>query len=163
MMKIRVNGREHQTSIDPDTPLLYFLRNNLELNAAKFGCGLGQCSACLVLIDGAPMPSCITPLSSLGDAQVITVEGLASRDDPGPVQRAFVEEEAAQCGYCTAGMIVRAHALLDETPDPTDAQIREAMQPNLCRCGVHMRIMKAVRLAARLRKRQPAAQARKIP
>ena len=148
MMTLKVNGRDHQVDADADTPLLYVLRDNLELNAAKFGCGLGQCGACTVIVDGKAVLSCVTPLLLLEGKQVTTLEGLGSIEAPGPIQRAFMEEQAAQCGYCIAGMIMRAQALLEENNHPTEAQLRAALSPNLCRCGTHMRILRAVRRAA---------------
>ena len=148
MIELDINGRIQQVDLDPDTPLLYALRGPLKLNAAKFGCGLGQCGACTVLVDGAPVFSCITPLSAVARRKVRTVESLGTADNPGPLQRAFIEEQAAQCGYCIPGMMMRAAALLAKVPKPSDAQIREAMFPNLCRCGTHMRILRAVKRAA---------------
>ncbi|MBW4091169.1 MAG: (2Fe-2S)-binding protein [Proteobacteria bacterium] len=148
MTGLTVNGQHHEVDATPDTPLLYVLRDDLELNGAKFGCGLGQCGACTVLVDGAPVFSCLTPLALLAGRKVTTIEGLGTIAAPGPVQRAFIEEQAAQCGYCIAGMVMRAHALLARTPDPTEQEIRDGMNPNLCRCGTHMRILAAVRRAA---------------
>ena len=145
---LTVNGRQHETDADPETPLLYFLRNDLALNAAKFGCGLGQCGACTVMVDGRAVLSCITPLLMVAGRRVTTVEGLGTIEAPSPIQQAFIGEQAAQCGYCIAGMIMRAQALLERTPSPTDAQIRVHMQPNLCRCGTHMRILAAIHRAA---------------
>jgi nicotinate dehydrogenase subunit A len=150
MVKLTVNGREHDVSADPDTPLLYVLRDELALNGAKFGCGLGQCGACTVMVDGKAVFSCVTPILLLEDKQVTTVEGLGTLDNPGPMQRAFLEEQAAQCGYCIPGMMMRAQALLQNNPLVSDADIRAALQPNLCRCGTHMRILRAVKRAARL-------------
>jgi nicotinate dehydrogenase subunit A len=149
-MKLSVNNREHDIDADPATPLLYALRDHLALNGAKFGCGLGQCGACTVLVDGEAVFSCVTPLLLLEGKKVTTVEGLGSIDDPGPLQRAFIEEQAAQCGYCIAGMLMRAQALLLKNNNPSDAEIRATMQPNLCRCGTHMRILRAVRRAVGL-------------
>ena len=149
-MKLNVNGREHDIGADPDTPLLYVLRDDLALNGAKFGCGLGQCGACTVMVDGAAVFSCLTPLLLLKGKQVTTVEGLGSAEDPGPLQRAFIEEQAAQCGYCIPGMMMRAQALLQKNPNASDSDIRQALEPNLCRCGTHMRILRAVRRAAGL-------------
>lgn len=148
MTNLNVNGRMVAVDAEPDTPLLYVLRNDLQLNGAKFGCGLGQCGACTVMIDGAAALSCLTPLSALGTRAVKTVEGLGSAEHPNPVQAAFIAEQAAQCGYCIAGMVMRAQALLERDPSPTDAQIREHMALNLCRCGTHMRILRAVHRAA---------------
>jgi nicotinate dehydrogenase subunit A len=150
MVKLTVNGREHDVSADPDTPLLYVLRDELALNGAKFGCGLGQCGACTVMVDGKAVFSCVTPILLLEGKQVTTVEGLGTLDNPGPMQRAFLEEQAAQCGYCIPGMMMRAQALLQNNPLVSDADIRAALQPNLCRCGTHMRILRAVKRAARL-------------
>lgn len=150
MMTLIVNDKPHQVRADPDTPLLYVLRNELELNGAKFGCGLGQCGACTVLVDGAAVFSCLTPIALLSDRRITTVEGLGTSESPGPVQRAFIEAQAAQCGYCTAGMVMRAQALLERHRTPTDAVIRTAMQPNLCRCGTQLRILRAVHRAAEL-------------
>ena len=150
MVKLTVNGREHDVSADPDTPLLYVLRDELALNGAKFGCGLGQCGACTVMVDGKAVLSCVTPILLLEGKQVTTVEGLGTLDNPGPMQRAFMEEQAAQCGYCIPGMMMRAQALLQNNPLVSDADIRAALQPNLCRCGTHMRILRAVKRAARL-------------
>lgn len=147
-MKLTVNGQDHEVDVDPDTPLLYVLRDELALNAAKFGCGLGQCGACTVLVDGHAVFSCVTPASVLEHRRIVTVEGLGSADSPSPLQHAFIEEQAAQCGYCTAGMIMRAEALLRRNNQPSEAEIRAAMQPNLCRCGTQMRILRAVRRAA---------------
>jgi nicotinate dehydrogenase subunit A len=148
---------------DQDTPLLYVLRDNLALNGAKFGCGLGQCGACTVLVDGQAVFSCVTPLVLLEGKRVTTVEGLGTVDNPGPLQRAFIEEQAAQCGYCIAGMMMRAQGLLQNRPNPSDADIRAAMQPNLCRCGTHMRILRAVRRAATMMKSASAASERSAP
>jgi nicotinate dehydrogenase subunit A len=146
--RLRVNGAERTVDTDPDTPLLYVLRNDLQLNGAKFGCGLGQCGACTVTLDGAAVTSCLVPVAAVGRRAVGTVEGLGSAGAPGALQQAFIAENAAQCGYCIAGMIMRASSLLAHTPAPTDEQIRRHMQPNLCRCGTHMRILRAVRRAA---------------
>ena len=148
MAKLEVNGKAVQVEAEPDTPLLYVLRDDLKLNAAKFGCGLGQCGACTVHVEGEPVYSCITPIAALEGKKVTTLEGLGTIDHPGKLQRAFIEEQAAQCGYCIPGMMMRAAALLDKVPHPSDAQIREAMFPNLCRCGTHMRILRAVKKAS---------------
>src|SRR6202047_1680481 len=150
MMTLKVNGHDHQIDADPDTPLLYVLRDDIKLNAAKFGCGLGQCGACTVIVDGQAVLSCVTPLLLMEGKQVTTLEGLGTLDAPAPIQRAFMEEQAAQCGYCIAGMMMRAQALLQKNSKPTDDEIRAELQPNLCRCGTHMRILRAVRRAARL-------------
>jgi len=150
MTSLSVNGRDHQIDADPETPLLYVLRDDIELNAAKFGCGLGQCGACTVIVDGKAVLSCVTPLLLVEGKQVITLEGLGTAADPGPIQRAFMEEQAAQCGYCIPGMMMRAQALLQRNPKPTDEQIRTELGMHLCRCGTHMRILRAVHRAAGL-------------
>lgn len=146
--RLQVNGKPHAVDTDPDTPLLYVLRNDLALNGAKFGCGLGQCGSCTVLLDGQAAMSCMVPVSVVGARQVRTVEGLGDARTPGALQQAFIDEQAAQCGYCIAGMIMQATALLEREPNPSDARIRAHMSPNLCRCGTHMRILRAVRRAA---------------
>lgn len=145
---LRVNGRDHAVDTDPDTPLLYVLRNDLQLNGAKFGCGLGQCGACTVTLGGEAVMSCLVPVSVVGNRPVGTVEGLGTAKTPDVLQQAFIAEQAAQCGYCIAGMMMRAESLLAKNPTPSDAQIRQHMMPNLCRCGTHMRILRAVRRAA---------------
>jgi nicotinate dehydrogenase subunit A len=148
MITLTVNGRQHEVDADPDTPLLYVLRDDLQLNGAKFGCGFGQCGACTVMVDGKAIFSCVTPIALLPARQIKTIEGLGTESAPGVVQRAFIDEQAAQCGYCIAGMVMRAQALLKRIPSPTEDQIRETMMPNLCRCGTHMRILRAVQRAA---------------
>ncbi len=148
MIELNINGRTHAVDADPHTPLLYVLRDHLALSGAKFGCGLGQCGACTVMVDGQATFSCLTPISVLPGRRIKTVEGLGTIEQPGPLQRAFIDEQAAQCGYCIAGMIMRAQALLEKNPSPTDAEIRRHMLPNLCRCGTHVRILRAVRRAA---------------
>jgi nicotinate dehydrogenase subunit A len=150
MMTLKVNGRDHQVDADPDTPLLYVLRDDLALNAAKFGCGLGQCGACTVIVDGKAVLSCVTPLVLLEGRKVTTLEGLGTIEAPAPIQRAFIEEQAAQCGYCIAGMMMRAQALLQRNAKPTDTEIRAELGLHLCRCGTHMRILRAVRRASQL-------------
>ena len=147
MTTITVNGRRHEVAASPDTPLLYVLRNDLELNGPKFGCGLAQCGACTVHIDGKPARSCSVPVSAV-KGKVTTVEGLGTPEKPHPLQAAFVAEQAAQCGYCINGMIMTASSFLAQNPKPSDAQIRAALDGNLCRCGTHMRILRAVRRAA---------------
>jgi nicotinate dehydrogenase subunit A len=149
---LKVNGIVYQVESAPETPLLYVLRNELGLHGAKFGCGLGQCGACSVMIDREASFSCLVPLAAVQEREVHTVEGLGTVSEPGPIQRAFIELQAAQCGYCIAGMMMRAKALLSFNHDPSEAQIRQFMSPNLCRCGTHMRIVKAVRRAAELLK-----------
>jgi nicotinate dehydrogenase subunit A len=150
MMTLKVNGQNHEVDADPDTPLLYVLRDDIKLNAAKFGCGLGQCGSCTVIVDGNAVLSCVTPLLLLEGKQVTTLEGLGTIEAPAPIQRAFMEEQAAQCGYCIAGMMMRAQALLQKNPKPTDERIRAELEPHLCRCGTHMRILRAVHRAIRL-------------
>ncbi|UYY58429.1 (2Fe-2S)-binding protein [Sphingomonas sp. S2-65] len=145
---LTVNGTSHRVDVDPATPLLYVLREELGLNGAKYGCGLGQCGACTVQIDGQAAFSCVTPLAALEGRSVRTVEGLGTAEEMSPLQRAFEDEQAAQCGYCIAGMIMRAQALLDVNSTPSEAEIRTHMQPNLCRCGTHMRILRAIRRAS---------------
>ena len=158
-MKLNVNGAVREVEADPSTPLLYVLRNDLQLNGAKFGCGMGQCGACTVMVDGKAVFSCLTPIMLLEGRQIKTVEGLGTIDNPGPMQTAFIEEQSAQCGYCIAGMMMRAQALLEANPDATDAEIRTGMEPNLCRCGTHMRILRAVRHARELMKTASASPA----
>jgi nicotinate dehydrogenase subunit A len=148
MIELNINGRTHPIDADPNTPLLYVLRDHLALSGAKYGCGLGQCGACTVMVDGQATFSCLTPISVLSGRRIKTVEGLGTIEQPGPVQRAFIDEQAAQCGYCIAGMIMRAQALLEKNPSPSEAEIRRHMMPNLCRCGTQMRILRAVRRAA---------------
>ena len=145
---LNINGSRKSVEADPGTPLLYVLRDELELNGAKYGCGLGQCGACTVMIDGKAVFSCLTPLNAVVGRDILTIEGLGTADRPNVVQRAFQEEQAAQCGYCIAGMIMRAQSLLGKNPSPTDEEIRVHMQPNLCRCGTHTRILRAVRRAS---------------
>jgi nicotinate dehydrogenase subunit A len=148
MITLTVNGKTHELDLDPETPLLYVLRGELALNGAKFGCGLSQCGACAVMIDGTAVNSCVTPVGTLKGRRVLTVEGLGTSGKPGVLQQAFIDEQAAQCGYCIAGMIMRAQALLDRNPAPSDTEIRTHMEPNLCRCGTHMRILRAIRRAS---------------
>ncbi|EMD81669.1 (2Fe-2S)-binding protein [Pacificimonas flava] len=151
MIELEVNGTSHRINVDPATPLLYVLRDDLDLHAAKFGCGLGQCGSCTVLVDDKPVFACITPIAALAGRMITTVEGLGTREAPGIVQQAFAEEQAAQCGYCIPGMMARAEALLRRTTSPSEAEMRAAMRPVLCRCGTHMRILRAVRRAAAMR------------
>jgi nicotinate dehydrogenase subunit A len=148
MITLSVNGKSQRLDVEPDTPLLYVLRDDLGLNGPKFGCGLAQCSACTVLLDGAAVRSCSIAVSRAAGKKVVTLEGLGSSEKPNPVQQAFIDEQAAQCGYCTNGMIMTAKALLDRTPNPSDRHIRQALAENLCRCGTHQRIVAAVKRAA---------------
>ena len=147
-VRIRVNGAEHDVAAAPDTPLLYVLRNELALNGPKFGCGLGQCGACTVHVDGTPRRSCVTAVSTVSDKNVVTLEGLGTPERPSALQQAFIDEQAAQCGYCINGMIMRASALLATNPRPTRDEITTALSSNLCRCGTHMRIVRAIERAA---------------
>jgi nicotinate dehydrogenase subunit A len=148
MTALTVNGESRSIRASSDTPLLYVLRDELGLNAAKYGCGLGQCGACTVIVDGKAIFSCITPVMVLEGRTITTLEGLGSLDAPGPIQRAFIAEQAAQCGYYIPGMMMRAQALLNRDPHATDESIRAELQPHLCRCGTHMRILRAIRRAA---------------
>ena len=146
---LNVNGQTARIMVDdPNMPLLYALRNDLGLRGPRFGCGLGQCGACTVHMDGNAVRSCITPLSSVGDRSIVTLEGLGTPEKPHPMQQAFIDEQAVQCGYCINGMIMEAAALLAKTRNPSDPQIREALASNLCRCGTHLRILRAVKRAA---------------
>jgi nicotinate dehydrogenase subunit A len=145
---VLVNGVAHTLTVPRTTPLLYVLRNDLELNSPRYGCGLGECGACTVLVDGIAARSCVIPVEAVEGRAVVTLEGLGSPDRPHPVQRAFIEEQAAQCGYCLTGMIMTAKALLDRNPHPSDAEIRSELRFNLCRCGAHVEILRAVRRAA---------------
>jgi nicotinate dehydrogenase subunit A len=146
--KLQVNGATRTVSVEPDTPLLYVLRNDLELNGPKFGCGLAQCGACTVLVDGKPIRSCVTPVSSAAKGRITTVEGLGTVDRLHPIQRAFIEEQACQCGFCGSGMVMSAKALLDRNPRPSERDIKQALNGHLCRCASHNRIVRAVRRAA---------------
>jgi len=141
---LKVNGTVRSVPAEPDTPLLYVLRNDLELNGAKFGCGLSQCGACTVLIDGVAVRSCITPVGTIGTKAVTTLEGLGTIDKPHPLQKAFIDEQAAQCGYCMSGISIAAAALLASNKQPTEQEVRAALDKNLCRCGSHNRVVKAV-------------------
>jgi nicotinate dehydrogenase subunit A len=149
-IQLKVNGKTWSVTAEPDTPLLYVLRNDLELNGAKFGCGLSQCGACTVLVDGKATRSCVTPIVRLGESEVTTIEGLGTIEKPHPLQRAFMDEQAAQCGYCINGMIMTAKELLDRNPKPSEADVRDGLDANLCRCGTHGRIIRAVLKAAEL-------------
>ena len=148
-IKLNVNGRSVGVAVDdPDMPLLYTLRDELRLRGPRFGCGLGQCGACTVLIDGKAVRSCITPVSSVGNRKIVTLEGLGTPEKPHPIQKAFIDEQAVQCGYCINGMIMEAKAFLDRNRNPSETQIKQALANNLCRCGTHLRIVRAVRRAA---------------
>jgi nicotinate dehydrogenase subunit A len=145
---LTINGKSHDFDADPSTPLLYVLRNDLGLHGAKFGCGLGQCGACTVHVDGHAAFSCLMPIAALQGRAITTLEGLLEDGKPNKVQQAFIDEQAAQCGYCIAGMVMRGQALLNTTPHPSDDEIRRGMRPNLCRCGTHAAIVRAVKRAA---------------
>ena len=145
---VKVNGESRSVPAEPDTPLLYVLRNDFELNGAKFGCGLAQCGACTVLVDGKAVRSCVTPVSSVATSDIVTIEALGSIDKPHVLQQAFIAEQAAQCGYCINGMIMSAKELLDRNPHPSEGDVRTALAGNLCRCGTHNRIVRAVLRAA---------------
>ena len=145
---LRVNEKSQSVNVDADTPLLYVLRDDLELKGPKFGCGLGQCGACTVHVDGVATRSCLLPVSTLAGKNITTLEGLTQNGQPGKLQQAFIDEQAAQCGYCINGMIMASAALLKGTPNPSDIQIKDALAGNLCRCGTHQRICAAVKRAA---------------
>ena len=147
-INLKVNGKQYRVEIEPDTPLLYLLRNNLLLNGPKYGCGTERCGSCMVLLNGKANPSCRITSASAAALDIITLEGLGTADALHPVQKAFIEEQAAQCGYCLNGMIICAKALLDKTANPSDVEIRQALQRVLCRCGTHTRMIKAVKRAA---------------
>ena len=156
-LSLHVNGQAHQVDAEHDAPLLYVLRNDLALNSPKYGCGLGECGACTVLVDGTPARSCVVPAGAVAGRQVTSLEGLGSQDALGVVQQAFVDTQAVQCGYCINGMIMTAHALLMRNAAVTDDQVRCALQFNLCRCGTHVEIVQAVMLAASRLRGQAAA------
>jgi nicotinate dehydrogenase subunit A len=141
---LRVNGTAHAVKVQPDTPLLYVLRNDLKLNGAKFGCGQAQCGACSVLVDGIEQRSCVYPVSAASKGRITTIEGLGTPKQPSVLQRAFLREQACQCGYCSSGMIMAAQALLVRNPKPSEAEVRQALEGHLCRCGAHNRIVRAV-------------------
>ena len=149
-INLDVNGKVHEIDVDPDMPLLYALRNELDLNNPHFGCGLAQCGACTVHIDGQPVRSCITPVSAVGNGKVVTLAGLGTPQKPHPLQSAFIEQQIPQCGYCLNGWIMTAAALLDQKKKPTDSEIRDALSGVKCRCGTHMSILRAVKRAAEM-------------
>ena len=149
MITLLVNGKPHHVDVEPDTPLLYVLRDNLALHGPKYGCGVAQCGSCTVLIDGKAVRSCVLAVSKVGPGKVVTLEGLGTPQKPSPVQQAFIDEQAAQCGYCVNGMVMQATAFLNARPaSPSERDIRQALQNNLCRCGTHQRIIAAVKRAA---------------
>ena len=149
LFTLMINGAARSVTVEPDTPLLYVLRNDLELNGAKFGCGQAQCGACSVLIDGIERRSCVHPISAAAKGHITTIEGLGSTQNPNPLQRAFILEQACQCGYCSNGMIMAAQALLLRNPKPSEAEVKQALEGHLCRCGAHNRIVRAVLRASR--------------
>lgn len=148
MIRLVVNGQAREVAADPETPLLYVLRNDLGLTGTKFGCGLGQCGSCTVLVGGQAVRSCLLPVQAVAGQAVTTIEGLGSPERPHPLQAAFIEEQAVQCGYCTPGIVMAAKAVLDQTPRPTEAQLKQALDGVLCRCGTHDRVIRAVLRAA---------------
>ena len=150
---LNVNGKVHDVDVDPSCPLLYVLRDNVALNNPRFGCGLGQCGACTVLMDGRPVRSCLLPVSHAAGKKIVTLEGLGTEKNPDPIQKAFIEEQTFQCGYCLNGWVMTAKALLEKNPNPTDAEMRRAFENLVCRCGSHVRIFAAVRRAAEEMKR----------
>ncbi len=145
IVNLTVNGRMHTVDVDPATPLLYVLSDDLEMRGPKFGCGLSQCGACTVIVDGEATRSCVTPVEKVAGSAITTLEGLGTVEDPHPIQQAFIDEQAMQCGFCVNGVIMTAKALLDRTPNASDAQIRQAMSTVLCRCGAHVRMLAAIR------------------
>jgi nicotinate dehydrogenase subunit A len=147
-IRLTVNGRSHDVDAAPDTALLYVLRNDLALNGPKYGCGLGECGACTVIIDGMPARSCVIPIEGCAGRDIVTLEGLGSRGNPDPVQQAFIDEQAAQCGYCLNGMIMTTKVLLTHNPHPSETEVRDALRYHLCRCGAHVEILRAVMRAA---------------
>jgi nicotinate dehydrogenase subunit A len=147
-VRLNVNGSERESDAEPETPLLYVLRNDLKLKGTRFGCGLGQCGACTVIVDGKAVQACDVPLSAVAGKRITTIEGIGTLDQPHPLQRAFISHQAAQCGYCASGIIMAAKALLDQNPAPSEDEIRAALDGNLCRCGTHVRILRAIRAVA---------------
>lgn len=160
---LKVNGREHSLDIDPATPLLYALSDDLELRGPKFGCGLGQCGACTVIVKGNAIRSCITPVKAISGAEITTLEGLGTIEKPHPLQQAFIDEQAAQCGFCVSAIIMTAKAFLDKNPQATEPQIRQAMSGVLCRCFTHTRMLAAIRRYAKSRAGAPAADRGVLP
>jgi len=149
MISLKVNGATRMVDTDPTTPLLYVLRNDLDQHGPRFGCGLSQCGACTVILDGQAVRSCTIPVSTIGNKAITTLDGLGTPEKPHPLQAAFIEEQAAQCGYCMNGILMTAKVLLDKNPNPTDADIKRALDPVLCRCGSHLRVIRAIKRAAR--------------
>ena len=157
VFSLTVNGRAHTVDVDPATPLLYVLSDDLELRGPKFGCGLGQCGACTVIVKGEAIRSCSVPVQSVAGAEITTLEGLGSPESPHPIQQAFIDEQAMQCGFCLSGVVMTAKALLDRTPNATDAQIRQGLSNVLCRCGAHVRMLAAIKRYAQERQRRRTA------
>jgi len=149
VFNLRVNGQNHRVDVDPDTPLLYVLSDDLALRGPKFGCGLGQCGSCTVILKGEAVRSCMTPVSAVGNSEIATLEGLGTTEKPHPLQQAFIDEQALQCGFCINGVILTAKAYLDRNPRATESQIQQAMSGVLCRCGAHTRMMRAIQRYAR--------------
>ncbi len=148
-INLTVNGHAHTVDVDPETPLLYVLSDDLQLRGPKFGCGLGQCGACTVIVQGRTIRSCITPVGTVKGASITTLEGLGSIDKPHPLQQAFIDEQAAQCGFCLSGVILEAKALVDKNPNPSDSDIQQALSGVLCRCFVHTRMLRAIKRYAK--------------
>jgi nicotinate dehydrogenase subunit A len=144
-VSLNVNGNQHEVAAHPETPLLYVLRNDLQLKGARYGCGVGLCGACTVIVDGKAVQSCDVPVSAMAGKSITTIEAIGTAENPHPLQMAFIREQAAQCGYCITGIIMSAKALLDARPTPTEAELREALSGNLCRCGTHTRILRAIK------------------
>ena len=151
VISLNVNGRLHSVDVDPATPLLYVLSDDLDMRGPKFGCGLSQCGACTVIVDGEAMRSCVTPVQRVAGSTITTLEGLGTIEDPHPIQQAFIDEQAMQCGFCVNGVIMTAKALIDRTPNASDAEIRQAMSTVLCRCGAHVRMLAAIKRYAQAR------------
>ncbi len=152
IITLTVNGKQHKLDVDPQTPLLYVLGDDLQLRGPKFGCGLGQCGACTVIAHGRTVRSCITPVSAVNGAEITTLEGLGTVDRPHPLQQAFIEEQAAQCGFCLSGVVLEAKVLVDKNPNPSDHDIQQALSSVLCRCFVHTRMLRAIKRYAREKK-----------
>ena len=160
-INLSVNRRTYRVDVDPDTPLLYILRNDLNLHGPKFGCGVGQCGACTVIADGEAVRSCVTPVSSFKGSRITTLEGLGTPKKPHPIQQAWIEEQAVQCGFCTNGHIMHAKVLLDHNSNPTESDIRQALETVLCRCGTYYRIIRAVKRAGELMRTVPQAKGKR--
>jgi len=157
---LKVNGRTHSVDVDPETPLLYVLRNDLKLNGPKFGCGLGQCGACTVIVEGEAVLSCIRSVDSVEGRQITTLEGLGTPEKPHPIQQAWIEQQAVQCGFCMNGHIMNAKVLLDRIPNPTEAEIRQGLEGVLCRCGTYYRVIRAVQRAGEIMRKAGSSERR---